>query len=263
MNSNGKAKCGDCPKGYTNLGATKCKKAAAPTTTKSSGKANFVLGSYNKLCSGELTPLKSETDCRNYAKSIGRSFRLSSDKLSNYPKGCFLFLSKLYFNKGKTGRTNSQARPVCLKAAGGNTGAKTTPKKPANPCLTNNGGCDKARKCMNSNGKAKCGDCPKGYANYGATKCMKAGAPTTTKSSGKANFVLESGGKLCSGELTPVNSETDCRNYAKSIGRSFRLSSDKLSNYPKGCFLFLSKLYFNKGNTGRTNSQARPVCLKA
>merc|ERR1719201_3244634 len=176
MNSNGKAKCGDCPKGYTNLGATKCKKAAAPTTTKSSGKANFVLESGGKLCSGGLTPLNSETDCRNYAKSIGRSFRLSSDKLSNYPKGCFLFLSKLYFNKGNTGRTNSQARPVCLKAAGGNTGAKTTPKKPANPCLTNNGGCDKARKCMNSNGKAKCGDCPKGYTNLGATKCKKAAA---------------------------------------------------------------------------------------
>merc|ERR1712032_1482061 len=148
------------------------------------GKANFVLGSYNKLCSGGLTPVNSETDCRNYAKSIGRSFRLSSDKLSNYPKGCFLFLSKLYFNKGNTGRTNSQARPVCLKAAGGNTGAKTTPKKPANPCLTNNGGCDKARKCMNSNGKAKCGNCPKGYTNLGATKCKKAAAPTTTKSSG-------------------------------------------------------------------------------
>merc|ERR1712037_557501 len=62
MNSNGKAKCGNCPKGYTNLGATKCKKAAAPTTTKSSGKANFVLGSYNKLCSGGLTPVNSETD---------------------------------------------------------------------------------------------------------------------------------------------------------------------------------------------------------
>merc|ERR1711934_135590 len=234
-----------------------------PKTEVTFPKTNYVMEGFGKVCSGELTPLNSEADCKNYAKTYSRSFGSSSSHYTIYPKGCFFLNTKLYFNKGKTGRGNSKARPICLKAAGGNTGAKTTPKKPANPCLTNNGGCDKARKCMNSNGKAKCGNCPKGYTNLGATKCKKAAAPTTTKSSGKANFVLGSYNKLCSGGLTPVNSETDCRNYAKSIGRSFRLSSDKLSNYPKGCFLFLSKLYFNKGNTGRTNSQARPVCLKA
>merc|ERR1712032_116585 len=53
---------------------------------------------------------------------------------------------------------------------------KTEVKKPTkkpDPCKKNNGGCDKARKCMNVNGKAKCGNCPKGYTNLGATKCKK------------------------------------------------------------------------------------------
>merc|ERR1712036_55604 len=53
------------------------------------------------------------------------------------------------------------------------------PKTPKpNPCLKNNGGCAKARKCTNSNGKAKCGNCPKGWVNLGATSCKKAPAPT-------------------------------------------------------------------------------------
>merc|ERR1712010_177845 len=42
-----------------------------------------------------------------------------------------------------------------------------------NPCKKNNGGCYSKRKCTNVNGKAKCGNCPKGYTNFGATKCKK------------------------------------------------------------------------------------------
>merc|ERR1712037_443285 len=45
------------------------------------------------------------------------------------------------------------------------------------PCKKNNGGCYSKRKCMNVNGKAKCGNCPKVYTNSGATKCKKVGPP--------------------------------------------------------------------------------------
>ena len=49
-------------------------------------------------------------------------------------------------------------------------------------CKKLNGGCDKNRKCSTVQGKAKCGNCPKGFVNDGATKCKKAGItlPLTT-----------------------------------------------------------------------------------
>ena len=40
-----------------------------------------------------------------------------------------------------------------------------------NECLEKNGGCDSKRKCINTPGSSKCGDCPAGWANEGATGC--------------------------------------------------------------------------------------------
>merc|ERR1711934_1085158 len=187
-----------------------------PKTEVTFPKTNYVMEGFGKVCSGELTPLNSEADCKNYAKTYSRSFGSSSSHYTIYPKGCFFLNTKLYFNKGKTGRGNSKARPICLKAAGGNTGAKTTPKKPANPCLTNNGGFDKARKCMNSNGKAKCGNCPKGYTNLGATKCKKVATSNDKNLSGG-----NSGGaknlKACTGEC---DADSQCAKGLKCFQRS-------------------------------------------
>merc|ERR1719291_1474571 len=92
---------------------------------------------------------------------------------------------------------------------------KTEVKKP-NPCLKNNGGCDKARKCTNSNGKAKCGNCPKGYTNLGATKCKKAPTSNDKKLSGG-----NSGGaknlKACTGEC---DADSQCAKGLKCFQRS-------------------------------------------
>jgi len=41
----------------------------------------------------------------------------------------------------------------------------------ANPCLTNNGGCDSRTTCSNSNGTASCSACPSGYSGSGASGC--------------------------------------------------------------------------------------------
>ena len=40
-----------------------------------------------------------------------------------------------------------------------------------NECLKNNGGCNSVRKCLNSAGSFKCGDCSSGWANDGALGC--------------------------------------------------------------------------------------------
>ena len=38
-------------------------------------------------------------------------------------------------------------------------------------CKKDNGGCDSKRKCDNTAGSFKCGDCSTGYANDGAKGC--------------------------------------------------------------------------------------------
>merc|ERR1711920_969257 len=140
MNLKGKAKCGNCPKGFTNLGATKCKKAA-PAGDKQLGGGNNGGAKNLKACSGECD---ADSQCAKGLKCFQRS---KGEKIP----GC----------KGNGGGKDWD---YCYD-----------PKRVPNPCLKNNGGCDKARKCTNSNGKAKCGNCPKGYTNLGATKCKKAG----------------------------------------------------------------------------------------
>merc|ERR1712222_205786 len=74
-------------------------------------------------------------------------------------------------------RSKGETIPGCKGAGGGKDwdycyDPKTEVKKP-DPCKKNNGGCYSKRKCTNVNGKAKCGNCPKGYTNLGATKCKK------------------------------------------------------------------------------------------
>merc|ERR1719454_1127643 len=93
---------------------------------------------------------------------------------------------------------------------------KKPTKKPANPCLKNNGGCDKARKCMNMKGKAKCGNCPKGFTNLGATKCKKA-APAGDKQLGGGNNGGAKNLKACSGEC---DADSQCAKGLKCFQRS-------------------------------------------
>merc|ERR1712032_906162 len=52
-----------------------------------------------------------------------------------------------------------------------------TPMPDVNKCLKNNGGCHSKRKCMNTGGSMKCGDCAAGYVNDGAKGCKKKKRP--------------------------------------------------------------------------------------
>merc|ERR1712210_313255 len=154
----------------------------------------FAMAGTGKANCGKLKPVATEKACRASAKVIKKQFG-SAGAFGSYPKGCFVYNNKLYFNNGKTGKGNSKASPVCAGKATG--GKKTTPKKkPANPCAAkNNGGCAKERKCMNVKGKAKCGNCPKGYTNLGTKYCKKATATKKPQSIAGKKLVLAGNGR--------------------------------------------------------------------
>merc|ERR1719271_855178 len=184
MNVNGKAKCGNCPKGYTNLGATKCKKVGPPADKNLSG-GNSGSAKNLKACTGECDL---DSQCAKGLKCFQRS------KGEPIP-GC----------KGNGGGKDWD---YCYDPK--------TEKKPANPCLKNNGGCDKARKCMNVKGKAVCGKCPKGYTNLGATKCKKAPTSNDKKLSG-GNSGAAKNLKACTGEC---DADSQCAKGLKCFQRS-------------------------------------------
>merc|ERR1712037_360944 len=109
--------------------------------------------------------------------------------------------------------------PGCKGAGGGKDwdycyDPKTEVKKP-DPCAKNNGGCYSKRKCTNVNGKAKCGNCPKGYTNLGATKCKKAGPVDKNLSGGNSGGAKNL--KACTGEC---DADSQCAKGLKCFQRS-------------------------------------------
>merc|ERR1711981_74393 len=132
-------------------------------------------------------------------------------------------------------------------------GGKKTTKKPANPCAKNNGGCTKARKCMNQKGKAVCGNCPKGWVNLGAKNCKKGTAP---------KFSYAGNGKTICGKNKPVANEAACKSAAKTLKKAYG-GTGSYAAWPKSCFLYNNKLYFNKHKTGKANKQGNPLCAGA
>merc|ERR1712037_1000256 len=207
------------------MGAGKANKVASLVCVKTVAASNkptkkLVLAANGKAnCAGKGAPVKNEAGCRAVAKAMKRQFSGSGGgkTFSSYPMGCFVYNTKLYFNKGKTGKGNSKASPVCVSGATG--GKKTTPKKkPANPCAKNNGGCAKARKCMYVKGKAICGKCPKGYTNSGKKQCKKA---TATKKPTKKLVLAGKGKANCAGKGTAVKGQNGCKAAAKAMKKTF------------------------------------------
>merc|ERR1712222_103424 len=230
------------------------KKKPKKTTPKKKPASKFAMAGNGKANCGKLKPVATEKACRASAKVIKKQFG-SAGAFGSYPKGCFVYNNKLYFNNGKTGKANSKSNPVCVAKATG--GKKTTPKKkPANPCAKNNGGGAKARKCMNVKGKAMCGKCPKGYTNSGTKQCKKA---TATKKPATKLVLAGKGKANCAGKGAAVKGLNGCKAAAKSMKKTFGTVTN--ARYPKGCFFLNNKVYFNPGKTGRGHGAASPVCV--
>merc|ERR1711934_1172032 len=85
-------------------GATVTKKPTKKLVLAANGKAN---------CAGKGAPVKNEAGCKAVAKAMNKAFS-GSGGYSSYPKGCFIISNRFYYNKGKTGKGNAKARPVCV-----------------------------------------------------------------------------------------------------------------------------------------------------
>merc|ERR1712032_906657 len=77
----------------------------------------------------------------------------------------------------------------------------TTGCKLADKFKSNNGGCDKKRKCSFKNGRVTCGDCPAGFVNNGVNSCSKVADPCKTNNGGcdKKRKCTSKGGKATCG----------------------------------------------------------------
>merc|ERR1712037_920118 len=180
------------------------KKKPKKTTPKKKPAPKFAMAGTGKANCGKLKAVASEKACRASAKVIKKQFG-SAGAFGSYPKGCFVYNNKLYFNNGKTGKANSKSNPVCVAKATG--GKKTTPKKKPAPKLV-----------MAGNGKANCG------------------------------------------KLKAVKDEKACRASARVMKKQFG-DAGAFGSYPKGCFLYDNKLYFNYHKTGKAKGNANPVCV--
>merc|ERR1711981_644002 len=79
---------------------------------------------------GKNNPVASEAACKSAAKTLKKAYG-GTGSYAAWPKSCFLYNNKLYFNKHKTGKANKQGNPLC---AGAGDGKKTTKKQQGLKC---------------------------------------------------------------------------------------------------------------------------------
>merc|ERR1712010_143174 len=104
---------------YNKAKAGKANKVASLVCVKTVAASNkpakkLVLAANGKAnCAGKGAPVKNEAGCKAAAKAMNKAFS-GSGGYSSYPKGCFIISNRFYYNKGKTGKGNAKARPVCV-----------------------------------------------------------------------------------------------------------------------------------------------------
>merc|ERR1719163_2606080 len=147
-NVKGKAVCGKCPKGYTNLGAKNCKKAPAP-------KYSYAGTGKNSCASVKKKPITTEAGCKAAAKAMKKTYA-GKGSYSTWQKACFMTSNRFYFNVHKAGKTHKSGNPVCAGAANtkpapkysyagtGKNSCASVKKKP----ITTEAGCKAAAKAM-------------------------------------------------------------------------------------------------------------------
>ena len=86
---------------------------------KRSGNDGFALG-YSNNCGSYGIRIESESSCREAANSLSGRTYSKSGNWPNAPKGCYTYTSgkyrnKIYWNRHRSGRSNSRTKSVCIK----------------------------------------------------------------------------------------------------------------------------------------------------
>merc|ERR1711934_903071 len=126
---------------------------------------------------------------------------------------------------------SSKAKSSIKKAypdKGRTSGPAICPKKVADPCKTNNGGCDSKRKCTSTGGVASCGNCPAGFTNDGAKGCKD---PCKTNN----------GGCDANRECTSTGGVVTCGDCRYALHPAGYLTCPRINDGAKGCKKFPKK----------------------
>merc|ERR1712230_192818 len=99
------------------------------------------------------------------------------------------------------------------------------------------------------------------YNKHKTGKANKQGNPICTKTVAPIKTSYAGNGKTNCGKYKPVATDKDCAAAAKAAKKTFG-GSGGWSNWPKNCFMYNNKYYFNRHNKGGANKQGNPVCTR-
>merc|ERR1711959_381048 len=199
----------------------------------------------------------------------------------DYHANCYLHVydvnpNNVRFNDGSCGYSTtdylcqmaSKKGPSkgCSSGTGKNSCAQVN-KKP----ITTEAGCKAAAKAMKKTyaGKGSYSTWQKAcfmtsnrfYFNvHKAGKTHKSGNPVCAGAANtKPKYTMAGNGKSNCGKQKPVSSEAACKAAGKILKKAWG-GSGSYAAWPKACFLYNNKLYWNKHAKGKANKSGNPAC---
>merc|ERR1719407_225676 len=162
------------------------------------------------------------------------------------------------------------AKPKYSYAGTGKNSCASVKKKP----ITTEAGCKAAAKALKKTyaGKGSYSTWQKAcfmtsnkfYFNvHKAGKTHKSGNPVCAGPAKTApKYSMAGNGKSNCGKQKVVSSEAACKAAGKTLKKAWG-GSGSYATWPKACFLYNNKLYFNRHAKGKANKQGNPVCAGA
>merc|ERR1719285_1051106 len=207
---------------------------------------------------------------------------------------------RVWFNEHETGKENSNRRPICLAAeepettAGAESEEETTEGEESETTESPEGeesegetteGAESEEETTEgaeSEGETTEGEESEGETTEGAesegetTEGAESEGETTEMPGGEEEETTESteapdlvpvygeAGMICEGELMMIEDADGCSSAADALGARF-IKADSFGAIPKGCVAELEdgdiRVWFNEHETGKANSNRRPICL--
>jgi len=91
-------------------------KNICPKSCNSCGGPEYPIAGFNNLCSDMgIDCLATEDNCKKAALNMGMKYSVANS-FKNYPNGCYIYRSRVFFNHHATGSRNTDACPICVRA---------------------------------------------------------------------------------------------------------------------------------------------------